>query len=579
MFLTISLSLFLTNQAFAEDTTRKVLDDKIQEDLKLAEAAKERLTGGVVQIQEDKRIENLMSSSGNFKKCQDDFKVLPQASKDNPDLLPQTCFDIIKVKNGKIDKNDLEDLGKKLNISFFSPSGVPIDRNKNYSLLKKYLEDRLQKTLYGENVPKGTVSTVDHAVYYDLYKTQVSKNFLFDMSSYCSETYKDGSSASDYTATNETTLQNDTIADIAKDPKVMASKFQECILTLPCQCYDDTKACSIKSKDPATGAITTKTHKAKAANKGKACVLVGRLKQMKQILLNVEDTQEKMRENFKNPNLIHANAKNYDSTEQDKTLDDLTTLSSGDYAKAVGDLKTATKDFQQKTKCDNAKLATGADFKAGEGECAGLASIDKDKIEELKLENQLQTKAMLAQLDNVKSQAELEEYIKGQKLGDTIKQEIAKDWETVRDELKARLKTERQAVIDEINNELNKNVVITSTTGGKSTVDSSTNATEVLKRVENQDQRTERLLHYTNIVSGYLDVLKDGKKTYNTKSLGREVSGLSDDLKKADNNTYFNKLSNSQNVQDQIKKGATDTSGTMFDINTIDKILSSGDAD
>lgn len=121
-------------------------------------------------------IEQIISSSSEFRACESQIK-----SK-NVDQI-QTCFrDKIKGKS----KEELESLSEKLGLQDYK-----LVQGQNVKDITQYLSDRLYKAMKGvdRNEEKflslKKTKLVDQRVYFDLYKTQLTKNALFEISRFC----------------------------------------------------------------------------------------------------------------------------------------------------------------------------------------------------------------------------------------------------------------------------------------------------------------------------------------------------------------------------------------------------------
>ncbi len=565
---TLISTLFLSGLLRAEaPLDPKIIEQQIKEAKELSEAASQKLTGGLLQINQDKRIETLISDSQKFKACKDAFSAKLKATPNSaPDVSGITeCKDVLGS-----DQASLEDLTQKLNLSFFTPDGLSVDKNKNYTLVKKYMEERLSSALYGEK--KDKVQQVDHKTFYALYKTQINKSFLLDLSSYCSETYTKAkvNSGKDYDATKEKSYQDSTYSSQV-DFAQMGKDYSECLFSLGCQCYGG-KACTDMNKKYPTLNISQSSD---TDIKNKSCVLVTRLKQMKQQIMYLDNVEAEYAKLQPSNALLGNEVTNYKGTEDGKTVDDMTNFSSGDYRKAVGekgDLEGQIADLAKKNDC---QLQVGQAF--DENKCGHLGKINKDEYEKILLEHQLKSKLMADTLTNVKSKDDLQKFLEDQKMAqaeiDKILVNADKDFATTRKELEDKLKTERQAVIDEINQQMTKDVVIVDKDGK---VDSSTKIADVNKRTESQLDRTERLIHYTNVVSAYLN-LKDvsgggaGKSVVYTKALSREIAEASKGVQEYESKNYFKHLG--KDTKAQQDKGNTEELRSIFNLSTLNEIL------
>jgi hypothetical protein len=595
-------TLLLSLPIWAQDPplTKKELEEKVKTDMELVKDAATKITGGVVQVQEDKRIEKLITNSNQFKTCKDDYIKEFETNPNAEVRKIASCSQIIGIDaNGNIqDKASFDKLIKQLNVSFYQADGVTLQTSKNYDVIKKYMEQRLQNTLYGEDKTtydfkshgpdKRKVATVDHEVFYEIYKTQLSKSFLLDVGAYCSETYhiasKPGSQASstDYNGTkkNEESYQNNLYGTDKTGFQSLGTEYNNCLNSLSCQCYGPNVGKSCDGK----------THISNPDVKNKSCNLISRLRQMKLQVQNLDKSQAEFA-SLSSKDHIKANNVQYDKMAQDKTIDDLTTFTSGDYDKALGkDGSTGTglvtkKEQDLLDECKTA-LSTGTDF--DEKKCKNVNSVDKSKVAEVNFQEKLKNEILEAELaaakeNNQVDKDRLKAFLEKQQLTEAeINKKLNGDLDILHKELSDKLKAERESIIAEINNKIKKESVVTDKSSGSTKVDSLTDTTQVFGRAETQEDRTRRLLHYTNVVSAYIEACEASKldanknctaPTFYTKSLTRELAGASTQIQK-DHNQYFGQIKEGTQTQ---TKSDNSPGASLFSIDSINKII--GDTD
>jgi hypothetical protein len=305
---------------------------------------------------------------------------------------------------------------------------------------------------------------------------------------------------------------------------------------------------------------------------------------MKLQIQNLDLTQKKMAE-FNSKDHIKSNNVQYDKMAQDKTIDDLTTFTSGDYDKALG--KDGNKNNgliskeEQKIldECKNA-VSTGADF--DEKKCKNVNSIDKTKVAEVNFQEKLKNEILEAELQAADTQDKLKEFLKKQQLTEEeINQKLKQNFAVLHKELSEKLKEERKAIIAEINNKINNESVVVDKSSGTSKVDKLTDTTQLFGRAESQEDRTRRLLHYTNVVSAYIQACDASKldatkkctaPTFYTKSLTRELAGASTQIQN-DHKEYFGQVKEGTQSQTKTDNGP---GASLFSVDAINLIL--GDA-
>jgi hypothetical protein len=130
-------------------------------------------------------IENIIKDTAEFKPCREKYekdKNLDGAVK---------CFrDILS----KADKTKLQKLSESLNLQHYG-----LVKSKNINDIQDYLTDRMYQALTGvdpkekdkqkaiDNLKFGKKKLIDQKVFLELYKTQLGKNALFEISRFCFE--------------------------------------------------------------------------------------------------------------------------------------------------------------------------------------------------------------------------------------------------------------------------------------------------------------------------------------------------------------------------------------------------------
>lgn len=528
-----------------------------------AELAAQKLTGGLIQIADDQRIQNQISSSGSFPDCQKDFRAAlkgkPVGTVVDPSTIPN-CQKLIPTKQA-----ELEDLVKNLKPA---SEALKLQKDANYKAMYTYLNERLENALYGGKNPNDkSVHLVDHKNFYTLYKSQISKKFLFDTSSYCMEVFgpknaNDGRKVDDEdSAAYKKWFEKELASDGGKK---VAAEFQTCLISLPCNCYGDGNA-NMQKYCPATNKDNKPTGiKYIADNKVKqqACVLTARIKELKQEMIALKDIEDGYAKLDGSSGLSTKNLAAYDPSAKDKSIDDLTLIGTEDYQKATTDVEAKAQQF--KKDCDqNAQLT--------DAKCADLSKIDSNQYADVQLEYQMKTKVLAENIDKM-DEDKLKEYLKNQKKTDA---EISQLWTDnqgkfadIKKQIKDQLATEREQIIKEIAEQINKNSVVTDDKGQTALNQNG----KVKKVVENQMEKTKRLIQYNNIVNAYLATSSgSGQSSHYTKGLQREIASMEGRTLNQDEQAYFTQLKNAE--KEQSKNQDATAGATLLDVSTIDNIL------
>lgn len=134
----------------------------------------------------DVQMEEMLKETGAFKECRD-------LNKDpkNPNIqATQECFQ--KKLAGNTNSKQLEDWSNSLNLQ-----GYGLVKSKNIRDIQKYLNDKLYKALTGvdpeEEARKNMLVSfkdkkhIDQKVFIEMYKNQLGKNALYEVSRFCFE--------------------------------------------------------------------------------------------------------------------------------------------------------------------------------------------------------------------------------------------------------------------------------------------------------------------------------------------------------------------------------------------------------
>lgn len=535
-----------------------------QELIQDAEIAAQKLTGGLIQIADDKRIENQIASSGNFHTCQDAFQKKVKEKSGALVTLTEVpeCNKIIPDK-----KEELEELAKKLNPY---SEAFNFQKDANYKAMYGYLNERLETALYGDknNPNDKSLHLVDHKNFYELYKSQISRKFLFDISNYCLEVF----GPKNPNAFDKDRIQDDPGYNYKKwmedqirkgNTKQLGAEFGICMISLPCNCYgeiDLKKYCPDKTKiqyvnDPKV--------------KQQACVLTARLKQLKQEVIALKEIDKGFTKLEGSSGLNSNNVTRYDPTEKGKSADDLTLVSTGDYQKAATDIEQKEKEF--KSNCSDPKNAA----RLTDDKCADISRIESNKFADIQMEYQLKTKALTDNIQNMDKE-KLEQYLKDQKkTEEEIKQLWADhqgDFDKIKTKVKEEMLTERQQIIKEIADQINQNSAITDSLDNNKTALNENG--KVKKVAENQVEKTKRLIQYNNIVTAYLATQdeKTKKSGHYTKGLEREIAST-DGRTSADDKKYFEQLKSDKNTLSPTDQSDALDGASLLTGESIDKIL------
>ena len=144
----------------------------------------------------DAEVQEMLEGTKEFRDCRDLNKFDPAVTdtneKEKKIQAAEKCFKD-KITKGKGLK-ELEELSKKLDLENYQ-----LIRSKNVQDIQKYLDDKMYKSLTGvdrneqdfkkmqEDLKFGRKKMIDHKVFIELYKMQLGKNSIFEISRFCFE--------------------------------------------------------------------------------------------------------------------------------------------------------------------------------------------------------------------------------------------------------------------------------------------------------------------------------------------------------------------------------------------------------
>ena len=518
----------------------------------------------IVSRIKDIEVEEMLSKTGEFKKCREmnEFKAddTPTIRTDKIQKA-EACFKAELSKNSS--KEKLEQLSETLRLQQYGL--VP---SKNIKDIQKYLSDKMTKALTGvdpnEPDPKKLLKSmqfknrkiVDQKVFIDLYKTQLGKNALYEVSRFCFENLrkagvKDKVTFADHWTdyqSEEISVANidkfddlgdprfgDTLQDPSDKDKVfqdifksingasgaglkpdeMSHFFMDCgkIIVPLCGKFEESMNLSSTSshvdapKSPTVGAA--------------ACLAKSRIQEYKKALVNAEkisDEFTKMKFDDQKDALISLTGdpvKFYGQSADDESLDDLTNNTSADIFSG-GYTKDQLASDKIKECEDKPELAN----------CEGYISkgdtLDKAK-HHIEMEMTLKREVEMARVKKLVegNQKELNQYLEDNGYMDILEKHKAKKMSA--DEMALLIgqsfEAKKIALLAEINNKLGKRQVSEKATDA----DIKKNALEVVQESKEERARLAQVVLFNNVITSYLS-LKKKDSSGNIEEAGRNVN-------------------------------------------------------
>lgn len=419
------------------------------------------------------------------------------------DTLRQELID--KYITQKIDKKDKQ--AKKLaNYQQLTPKTFEkkLPKTPEFLALVKHLTDRLNEAMYGKD-PKSK-KIANHGAYYELYKNQLSKNVVLTLSSFCLEAEKKSSSFLIYSdETKRKTTRESNLKDLGNVVNSVSSAANTWL------------RCIAKVSDLCTGSLShISDTDDKDYTKKRACLVTNSLKQQKLALKTTNEIQNALKKQLRKKSISASNIK----------YDDMTSLTSGEldktYNKKSEEVQTELENCRQSPddpKCKElieAYTGNQSDLEKGKVE---FSLLSKQRNEKLKadLSNQDAEKVKEVILTEANIDKKDEEFSAQKDLLDD--QEV----QDIRDRINKTYANEAQA----IQAELQKKIDLAKK-NSEDKIDS------IQKNLKASAETKKALMHYNNIVSGYLtpgEVDASGQggnaspnKQNNYKSIQRELA-------------------------------------------------------
>jgi hypothetical protein len=506
--------------------------------------------------------------------CKPDETDPDLASRNNKVL---KCF---KDQLATLKEDEIKNFSKSIELHNYD-----IEVTKNSESIRSYLSERLETALYGEKLdPKKMgdpnyvkkLKMVGQDEFLRLYKTQISKNILLEISQYCLETLrdKDGKpldpgkfnfpkpTEADYisffSTFQEVTLEtnktsSDELAKITKDefnkgPIFLKQKYLLCVQSVKHMCdrYES------KNKT-VTGTDLSKDND---SNGRKACILSSKLREYRRVIAATDVTLEDFKK-FTDSSGFQYGGGFYTGNVAGKTVNDLTTVTSEEIKKTVDKDDAELEKFKE---CETKNFE--------EPECEKyIASGGEEAFRKLESDFHLATETKSRDLEALKED-DLKKYLETNGMKDQLekynKNELSEA--DIKKILTEKFKAERLAVIAEIRDQYSKKSVKKdpNATIGQTETDLKD---ETKQDLEFRKERLSNLFHYSNIITSYLEVESGGdKKTSNLIGLKKEKEALEKSEEEQDLK-YFNQLEEGQDL-------SQDT-GEMINVNlnVIDTIL------
>lgn len=463
------------------------------------------------------------------------------------------------------------------------------EKSKSLIALEEHLKSQLQEALYGKvtNNKNNLIQTeriVDQKTFFELFESQVGKNVISSLSNFCLNAqdlgeffviYYDEKKREDVAENNMKNLDN-----LDNENKLVAAKnWNSCIARVQDHCHQpekkiikDTKSgkfdeilvdfksnfenkCKLDKKDEICNeADITYTQQ-------RACETVEYISQARRSLEYNKQVMEKF-DDLKTQGSV-ANVDVYSSKGAKKNIDEITTLTSNDLNEkpmnngALSAIEAGSEEANAFKECfENGTIKDAT-------KCEGYLNKNTDERLAALTEMKINSEASIKELEELVKDEEKVVQILIQDGYDKDEAALMAKESTIKDQILDRYKKKENAILRSAVEEMEK---ITSTKND--TIDDldKNKLEKIEKELKNKTKDFAQLVHFNNIVVGYLDINskdengKDVKKK-NSRSIQLELAG---------------NLFNEQNREVASKINDSFTSARKTDQNFEEKLKQSG---
>lgn len=434
-----------------------------------------------------------------------------------------------------------------------------IETKKNSSqgieALKSFYQERLEAALYGEydGTKQRYQKLSNQRTFFELYKTQLGKNIIASMTSYCIEADLYGPaglktipliSDKEEERQNRKNINiqslNRTVGAEGKQKLEGYQRWESCLPNINKVCIAGRESGEFKSYTATNGKVGTPEVysytdlladckdgdddeedrcKAKISySNQRACNVIKYVELARQSIIKTDEIVEKM---DKRPTTLtgldNSNIEMYDSRKnRDESIDALTTLSSGEALEALA--KGQKDDVTEMEKCY--KDGAIVDAKA----CEKYLSTDKEEQYALLGELKVQQEATLEKLKEIESTPEeIFKLLKEEGYTDD-QAKILSEQADVKEQVAKRFEAKKDAILKSLSEEIKKR-----TTTGESfdAIADKDKIAAIAQEMKDRPKNFSTLVHFNNIVSSFLEIRggseEGDEKVRNTAALASEM--------------------------------------------------------
>ena len=407
-------------------------------------------------------------------------KAFDYCEKQHQDSLDQCIWD--QLSDDK--KKKLKEFFSKNEKNRFESVDVIPDKKKEtmdpaFNKLQEYLYQRLEEALYGD-VQKKVKRVVDRVVFIKLYKAHLGKDIIRTLSSYCIET--DSSCMGQKDDCTYMIRKEDRERNKARNIK----KLQEFT-------FDRKKSDAAIYWERCITEIQNICYKSKGMewdySKRRACAVVEHIKATRQNLI-LSSKIEKGYENIKKGISFESNAEVYTGRNGQKSIEELTSITSNELINTSGfkeETEKLMKKIQEQCKKPDSK------------ECSQHFPSDEKEDKEVIDEYRIRTLALKKTLENM-DKDDIRQYLREEGYEENqIRKMLLDSEEKIKEEINQRYSEMRKEIMAGLQDEMKKS----------SDQTNEEKAIDIYRELSNRGESFKQLIHYNNIVSGYLKFKSD----------------------------------------------------------------------
>ena len=503
----------------------------------------------IVSVVKDLQIEEMLSTTSEFKKCRDNNQFVASDGKPERDRKIQEAEKCFKEELAKTDNpKKLEELSEALNLQHYG-----LVQSKNAKDIQNYLSDKMYKSLTGvdrkeqdnkklvESLKFKNKKHVDQKVFIDMYKTQLGKNALFEISRFCFENLRSEDSTADNFADHwknykkESLIQNIGKINDLGNPKFakdlsdpedktkiyqqiftsiqgsdgktamsdadMSDFFMECGKLIVPLCDEFQQSINLAKTESQVDA-------GKATKGAAACLAKSRIQGYKKALVDTEKVVELFKEMSEKPGdlgnfLLKGKPINQFVAGENgnETIDNLTNYTSTDLIEGG-----YTKDDQAKQKEE--ECTTNPELSSCEAFLADAENFDKAK-HNVEMEMTLKREVEMARVKKLVNgdKKDLETYLKDNGYMDILKayeNDPGLSATKIAEMIGKNFEAKKRATLEQINNKLGKRQVQSDAKPNEI----SQSAKEVIKESKEERARMGQVVLFNNIITSHLKLHK-----------------------------------------------------------------------